>query len=110
MVSPVRLKLSLLTARPKSGCSRRLLATTISPLIYTDAKIAEIHKSRHKVISTVIETVPLQATLLERARHYYVVRNKLIHERATITVPQVDIENYRRVIEEILTRLFGLQF
>ena len=81
-----------------------------SPLIYTDAKIAEIFKSRHKVISTVIEKVPLQATLLERARHYYDVRNKLIHERATITVPQADIDNYRRVIEEILTQLFGLQF
>lgn len=81
-----------------------------SPVTYTDAKIAEIFKSRHKVISTVIDKVPLQASLLERARHYYDVRNKLIHERATISIPQSDIDNYRRVIEEILTQIFGLQF
>lgn len=81
-----------------------------SPLTFTDTKIAEIFKSRHKVISTVIEKIPLQASLLERARHYYDVRNKLIHERATISIPQCDIDNYRRVIEEILIQLFGLEF
>jgi intein/homing endonuclease len=80
------------------------------PQIYNDAKIAEIFKYRHKVIQTVIDKMPLQAHLLERARHYYDIRNKLIHERATVGIPPEDIDNYRRVIEEILTNLFGLQF
>jgi len=80
------------------------------PKIFNDAKICEIFKSRHKVIQTVCEKVPLQANLLERARHYYDVRNKLIHERATVGITSEDIENYRRVIQEVLTNLFGLEF
>ena len=80
------------------------------PRLYDDAKISEIFKSRHKVIETVILKMPLQVGLLQRARHYYDVRNKLIHERATVGIPQEDVDNYRRVIEEILTQLFGLQF
>ncbi|MDI1336358.1 MAG: ATP-binding protein [Lacunisphaera sp.] len=78
--------------------------------VFNDSKIAEIFKSRHKVIQTVIDKMPLQSGLLERARHYYDVRNKLIHERATVGIPQEDIDNYRQVIEAILTELFGLQF
>jgi hypothetical protein len=80
------------------------------PMFYTDLKIAEVFKARHKVIQTVIDKMPLHVGLLERARHYYGVRNKLIHERATVGIAQADIDNYRRVIEEILTALFGLQF
>lgn len=78
--------------------------------VYTDSKIAEIFKSRHKVIQTVIDRVPIEAHFLERARHYYLLRNKLIHERATIGITQVDIDNYRSVIEHILSHLFGLTF
>ena len=81
-----------------------------NPKLYTDSKIAEIFNSRHKVIQTVIEVAPLEARLLEHARHYYNVRNKLVHERATVGIPPEDIANYRRVIEEILAHLFGLQF
>lgn len=80
------------------------------PKIYIDTKIAEVFESRHKVIQTVIEKMPLQSTLLEKARHYYGIRNKLIHERATVGIPQTDIDNYRQVIEEVLTVLFGLTF
>jgi len=80
------------------------------PRIYTDAKIAEIFKSRHKVISTVITKLPVEAVLLEKARHYYDLRNKLIHERATVGIINRDVDNYRDVIEKILHNLFGLEF
>jgi hypothetical protein len=78
--------------------------------IYDDAKIAEIFLSRHKVISTVISKMPVDASLLEKARHYYGLRNKLIHERATVGIIDRDIENYRKVIEQILHNLFALDF
>jgi hypothetical protein len=58
----------------------------------------------------VIDRVPIEAQLLERARHYYLLRNKLIHERATIGITQADVDNYRSVIEQILNHLFGLIF
>jgi hypothetical protein len=81
-----------------------------NPVHYNDSKISEIFSSRHKVIQTVISAMPLEATLLERARHYYNVRNKLIHERATVGIATEDVNNYRRVIETILLHLFDLKF
>jgi hypothetical protein len=78
--------------------------------VYNDAKIAEVFKNRHKVIQTIIDVAPIDPRLLERARHYYNVRNKLIHERATVAVPEVDVDNYRDVIQSILSELFGLEF
>lgn len=80
------------------------------PKFYNDAKIAELFEKRHKAISTVISKTPIDAGLLERARHYYILRNKLIHERATVGITDTDVDNYREAIEQILTHLFDLQF
>lgn len=80
------------------------------PQIYTDRKIAEIFKHRHVVIQEISSKITIDSTLLSRARHYYNVRNKLIHERATVGISPTDINNYRGVIEKILTQLFGINF
>lgn len=80
------------------------------PKIFNDSKIREIFANRNKVIDTVSEKALLRGDLIDRARHYYGLRNKLIHERATVGIASDDIENYRRVIQEVLTILFGLSF
>jgi hypothetical protein len=81
-----------------------------SPTIYTDAKIKQVFLNRDKVIQEVNSKVPLDPTLLKRAKHFYALRNKLIHERATVSIPDDDIDNYRAVIQKILTKLFQLEF
>ena len=53
-------------------------------------------------------TIPGQ--LLVKAKHFYEIRNKLIHERATVEPTDADIKNYRATIEKIVKILFKLAF
>lgn len=78
---------------------------------YTDAHIAELFSKRWKVVKAVKEAVPaLSATDLAKAEHYYLLRNKLIHERASSTVTDGDVESYRSTIQKVLKVLFDLRF
>lgn len=80
------------------------------PHIYNDAMIASIFKSRHKVIQEVTAHVTLSATILGKINHYYGLRNKLIHERASVGITDKQVEDYRAVIETVLRKLFNLKF
>jgi len=80
------------------------------PRVYDDAKIQQIFSRRHLVISEVNNKLPIDSKLLDKAKHYYLIRNKLIHERATVGVLDSDIRDYRSTIEKILKLLFKLKF
>jgi hypothetical protein len=77
---------------------------------YNDAKIRELFSKRHLVINAVTSKVTIPKPLLDKVQHYYGLRNKLIHERATVGITDADIHNYRATIEKILTLLFQLKF
>jgi hypothetical protein len=77
---------------------------------YTDAKIAQLFNNRTDVINEVTKKVTISAKLLDKARHYYGLRNKLIHERATVGITDNDVDNYRSTVEAILKILFKLRF
>ena len=51
----------------------------------------------------------IPSVLLDKAKHYYGLRNKFIHERATVDVTERDIKNYRSVVQKILKLLFDLR-
>ena len=72
--------------------------------------IQQLFEKRHKVISAVSQNVQIPQKLLDKAKHYYELRNKLIHERATVSITDTDVDNYRETIEQILANLFGLNF
>jgi len=80
------------------------------PHSFSDAKIAALFKSRHQVIDEVKAHVTLSSALLDKVRHYYNLRNKLIHERASVGISDKQVEDYRGVVETVLRRLFKLQF
>lgn len=80
------------------------------PQKYGDAKIADLFKARHLVINAVKPITGITETDWEKVAHYYNMRNKLIHERATVDVPERDIEDYRNVVSRILAALFKLKF
>jgi hypothetical protein len=80
------------------------------PSVYNNAHIQKLFGNRPNVIAEVAKKVTLDPKLLARAQHYYGLRNKLIHERATVDVTESDVENYRQTIEEILGVLFKLKF
>ena len=77
---------------------------------FNDAAIKALFEKRHKVIAAVTEKVEIPGMLLAKTEHYYNLRNKLIHERATVGIADADVENYRDTIEQILTILFDLSF
>ncbi len=85
-------------------------AALFPPRIYDEAKIQQLFKNRTNVINEVSSKVSIPATLLNRARHYYSIRNKLIHERATVDVTDTDIDNYRSTVQDLLKLLFKLKF
>jgi len=58
----------------------------------------------------VSQKVKIPQALLEKAKHYYDLRNKFIHERATVEITNSDVDNYRSTIERILSILFELKF
>lgn len=76
--------------------------------IYTDSKIKELFERRYKVISEVAGKVRIPQKLLGKAKHYYELRNKLVHERATVGITDSDVENYDDTVRKILHILFGL--
>ncbi|GLQ83068.1 hypothetical protein GCM10007881_65910 [Mesorhizobium huakuii] len=51
----------------------------------------------------------MPGTLLAKIDHYYMLRNSLIHERATQQITDTQINDYRKVIEKVLNLLFGLR-
>jgi hypothetical protein len=77
---------------------------------HDDARIRTLFGSRQAVIDAVSARVPEIKLYLPRASHYYQMRNKLIHERATVDISSHDVANYRQTIESILGLLFKLKF
>ena len=77
---------------------------------YGDARIQSLFSKRHLVVEEVSKRISIPQHLLDIASHYYVMRNKLIHERATAGLSDADIEAYRSTIEQILKILFRLDF
>jgi len=80
------------------------------PHTYTDAKIAQLFARRTDVINEVTRHVTIPAPLLAQARHYYNIRNKLIHERAPVGITDADVESYRTTVQKVLRILFKLKF
>jgi hypothetical protein len=80
------------------------------PHTYTDARIAQLLGNRTNVIKEVANHIAIPAPILAKARHYYNIRNKLIHERATVGITDADVESYRSTIQSVLKILFKLKF
>jgi hypothetical protein len=77
---------------------------------FTDIKLASLFKNRTDVIKTVRAKIQIPDQLINLANHYYEMRNKLTHERATVDVRPDDIRKYRAVVESVLHTLFDLNF
>jgi hypothetical protein len=72
--------------------------------------LEEIFNQRDAVIKVVRQKVNIDRATLLKIDHYYRLRNKLVHERATVEVTDEDIDNYEETVQNILTLLFNLQF
>jgi hypothetical protein len=78
---------------------------------YTDAYIGTLFNNRRNVVDAVKAAVPsIPQAHIDKAKHFYLMRNKLIHERATVSVTDNDITSYRQTVESVLRLLFQLKF
>lgn len=77
---------------------------------YPDPKIQHIFQSRQTVINEVCAHVKLTKTQLSKISHYYGLRNKLIHERASVGITERQVDDYRHIVEQVLSQLFGAKF
>ena len=58
---------------------------------YNDSKLLELFKRRHEVINTVRPHISISDVVWDKVRHYYDRRNKLVHERATLQITDVEL-------------------
>jgi uncharacterized protein YutE (UPF0331/DUF86 family) len=62
------------------------------------------------VVAEVLKKITIPKRLLDIVEHYYGLRNKLVHERATVGITDADVEIFKSAVEQILTILFDLRF
>jgi len=80
------------------------------PKQYNDATLAGIINNRSDAIYHVSKLVKISKTEVQAIESFYIKRNKLIHERATVDVSSEEIEIYREIVEGILRKLFKVRF
>ncbi len=80
------------------------------PSQFGRAAIQTLFERRSDVIAAVTKKVIIPKPLLTKAQHFYNIRNKLVHERATVEPTETDVATYRSTIEKILKILFKLRF
>jgi len=78
--------------------------------LFPNVNLRQLFGNRDNVIAEVVSKVSIDQKLINKAKHYYGLRNKLIHERATADILPSDIDNYRGVVQQILHILFDLNF
>lgn len=79
------------------------------PKQFNRAYIQQLFESRANVITAVDKAIGLPGPLLTKVKHFYGIRNKLIHERATVEPTNTDIRSYKAAIQKILKLLFDLR-
>jgi hypothetical protein len=75
-----------------------------------NVNLRKLFGDRDEVIRHIGSKIQLDPQLLIIAKHYYQIRNKIIHERATFGITDEDVDRYRTVITRILSVLFDLRF
>jgi hypothetical protein len=77
---------------------------------YTDTTISKLFNSRGDVVKDITAKVPALQSHIAKASHFYLMRNKIIHERASVSPTSNDVDSYRQTVEAVLNILFGLSF
>jgi len=107
-----RAALILLDSNLEIGLKEFIVSRTdiFKPNIYDDNKISNLFKARHQVISEITKHIDIPQEELNKIRYYYSLRNKLIHERATIGITDSQIIDYQKTVTKLMKLLFGLRF
>lgn len=80
------------------------------PHKYTDKDLAELFKRRTNVIKAIQPHAKFPKKLLQKIQHYYGIRNVLVHERASVSISDEQVQDYREIVERVIAKLFGVVF
>ncbi|WP_315819390.1 RelA/SpoT domain-containing protein [Paraflavitalea speifideaquila] len=81
-----------------------------SGISYSAARLENIMKNRTDVHNEVKNTIPLTIKHWKKIEYYYKLRCELVHKRATVTITDDDLINFRKTVEYVLAKMFNLSF
>lgn len=74
---------------------------------YNDQRLLRLYHSRETVHSEIKRFKEFDDETWGKIDHYYWCRCKLVHERASISISDGEVEDYREIVQSVLVRLFG---
>lgn len=77
---------------------------------YGDQKLLTLFGKRADVHEEMKKYVKITPETWAKIEHYYRLRCKLIHEKATVGISDSQISDFRAVVEGVLKKLYGLKF
>lgn len=81
-----------------------------SGTVYNDAKLLSIFQNRSLVHAEIKTYLKIGTDVWKKIEHYYHLRCKLVHERATVGLSDGQVEDFRAVVEKVLRKMFRLNF
>ncbi|MFC1619736.1 ATP-binding protein [Candidatus Neomarinimicrobiota bacterium] len=81
-----------------------------SPSSISERRLRDIFEDRTRVHTEIEGSVRISQAKWRKIKHYYRMRCQLIHQRATVSISDSEIEDFRSTVESVLTKLFGLKF
>jgi len=70
----------------------------------------KIADNRSEIQKEVFNKINVSPADQKKINHYYRLRCDLIHQRATPNISDPEIQDYRKIVEDLLNKMFGLQF
>ena len=77
---------------------------------YSNSRLLSIFGNRTQVHNEIKKHVDLGDTVWKKIVYYYNLRSKMVHEKVTVGIPDPEIDDFRKVVEAVLRKLFGLKF
>ncbi len=77
---------------------------------YNDQKLLFIFNNRSLVHKEVQKYVKIKGATWKKIEHYYRLRCKLVHEKASVGVNDGEIQDFRNIVEKVLGKLYKLKF
>lgn len=77
---------------------------------YSNSKLLSIFSNRTDVHNEIKKYVKIKEDTWKKIKHYYDLRCKLVHEKATAGITDPQIEDFREVAEGVLGKLYKLRF
>ena len=79
--------------------------------VYADSGLLKLFANRSEVQKEVKKYVTtIDGATWGKINHFYRLRCKLVHERATVGIGDNEVSDFRKVVEDVLRKLYKLRF